>query len=164
MVSQRLMHRTCLLACGRILLGAALFFGGACSQGEGERCQVDSDCSGALYCERGESGNGLCKSAETRNDAAVPVDAREAGAADAPVDAAADAADRADGPADAGAPGEVAVDLAPFTPVDADDIATDVPAGSPDLALDTGSLDGAVVPLIDAEAIDSASFDTGAID
>lgn len=154
------MHRTSWLACGRILLGAALLFGGACSQGEGERCQVNSDCSGDLYCQGGESGNGICKSRDSGNDdAAVAADARDVANAEVPADAR-----RADVATDGSVRSDVTPDLPPFTPVDADVVTPDAPAGLPDVAIDTASVDGPAASPIDTQAIDSTSVDTGAID
>jgi hypothetical protein len=160
MVSQRSMHRTNWLACGRILLGAALLLGGACSQGEGERCQIDSDCSGDLVCPNGASGNGICTSRNSGNDdAAVTADARDVANAEVPADTR-----RADVAADGGLRSDVTSDLPPFTPVDADVATPDAPAGLPDLAIDTASVDGPTAPPVDAQAIDGTSVDGGAID
>jgi hypothetical protein len=39
----------------------ALLLAGGCGQSEGERCQINSDCSSGLYCSEGSSGNGTCK-------------------------------------------------------------------------------------------------------
>lgn len=55
----------------------------ACKQGEGERCQVESDCDEGLLC----TGEGVCKTVESGQQDAQILDAP----IDAPVDAAVDA-------------------------------------------------------------------------
>lgn len=76
-----------------IALAAAAW--SACKQEEGERCQIDEDCSDGLVCNKatqqcaGTSGGGI--------DATVPIDGPEVivdtpiDTADAPIDAAIDA-------------------------------------------------------------------------
>jgi len=59
----------------------------SCKQGEGQRCQVQSDCEAGLQCNVGE---GVCRSASSNTadiDAEPPPDAPT----DAPTDAAIDA-------------------------------------------------------------------------
>ncbi len=50
-----------ILASG-LLLGSAivLLFATGCGQGEGGRCQIDSDCASGLTCHNPETGNGTC--------------------------------------------------------------------------------------------------------
>lgn len=38
----------------------ALLSSSGCGQGEGGRCQVNSDCASGLICSNGPSGNGVC--------------------------------------------------------------------------------------------------------
>ena len=66
-----------------MLLGAALLTGllAGCKQNEGERCQIDDDCSGGLYCELigpTRDVGGYCKSTTSTpviNDLSIkPVD------------------------------------------------------------------------------------------
>lgn len=46
----------------------------SCKQGEGGRCQLDSDCSGALVCNQ---ATGTCQTERTTGgDAGFPIDAR----------------------------------------------------------------------------------------
>lgn len=59
------------LGLGLLVLGGVA----ACKQGEGERCQVESDCDEGLIC----TGEGLCKSVESGQIDAPPVP-------DAPID------------------------------------------------------------------------------
>ena len=63
MVSQRSMRR--IFGSPTFLLGPAiaLFLASGCSRGEGERCQVNSDCASGLTCPAGSTGNGICKPA-----------------------------------------------------------------------------------------------------
>jgi hypothetical protein len=64
----------CLCASALILLLAS-----GCNQGEGERCQVNSDCSNGLRCEGGgATGNGICTSGTPTEDAAAAGDAPQA--------------------------------------------------------------------------------------
>jgi hypothetical protein len=49
--------RFCLLG-----VAASLFFATGCDQGEGDRCQIDSDCASGLRCSDGQTGNGTCVS------------------------------------------------------------------------------------------------------
>ncbi len=51
-----------ILASPIFLLGSAivLLFANGCGQGEGGRCQIDSDCASGLTCDKGETGNGTC--------------------------------------------------------------------------------------------------------
>jgi hypothetical protein len=64
---------------------ASLALGGiaSCSQGEGERCQVDDDCAAGLRCNLGE---GVCRS-NASDDDDIPV----VPPPDAPIDAPTDA-------------------------------------------------------------------------
>lgn len=58
--------------------GAALLLLGAagCKQGEGERCQLDSDCADGLVCNQATT---TCQTTRTSGgDAGFPVDARVA--------------------------------------------------------------------------------------
>jgi hypothetical protein len=82
---------------GRRCLAAVVFTGvlalAGCKQGEGERCEVDNDCSGGLSCDNPKLTGGLCTS---RPGTAPPVDAAldvarppaDTGTPDRPVDAA----------------------------------------------------------------------------
>jgi hypothetical protein len=77
--------------------GALVLLGG-CHQGEGERCEVDSDCAGDLYCAPTPSPhNGVCRpkasvgsggSTGQTNIPSAPVDARVE--PDVPADAGSD--------------------------------------------------------------------------
>ena len=42
-------------------LACCLLFVGSCSQGEGGRCQINSDCASGLTCSD-TTGNGICRS------------------------------------------------------------------------------------------------------
>jgi hypothetical protein len=80
----------------RPFLGAALLLGVAlsgCKQSEGERCEVDTDCSTGLSCNRNGMGNGICGPAGSTPsvDAGRPADS----AAPVTPDAAAAALDQA---------------------------------------------------------------------
>ena len=102
-----------------------------CSQGEGDRCEVDSDCSSGLICSpTGSPHNGVCRpisnpgaGGSTGQDAASPV-------------ATADAA--SDGPA-------VTADVGGGAAADAAAI------------LDAAGADGGVDTPLEAEAVDSLS-------
>jgi hypothetical protein len=59
MVSQPSMRR--ILRTGICLLGLSAMLA-ACGQGEGGRCQVDSDCASGLVCLAPSYGNGTCGS------------------------------------------------------------------------------------------------------
>ena len=79
------------------LAGSLLLFVG-CSQGEGDRCQINSDCASGLFCEpTGSPGNGICQNSNpgtggsTGQDAAGPLVKPDA-SSDVPT-VAADAAD-----------------------------------------------------------------------
>lgn len=104
-------------------------FGVGCSQGEGDRCEVDSDCKGGLICApTGSTHNGVCRSKSSPGtggtgggvgqDAAIPVSHLDAAgdssviAADAGSDGSALAVDLAVGTTDA-------VDDGPAVPTDA---------------------------------------------
>jgi hypothetical protein len=61
------------LLCGLGIL-ASLSFAAGCSQGEGERCQITSDCASGLVCDgAGSTGNGVCRktTSANKNDAAT---------------------------------------------------------------------------------------------
>jgi hypothetical protein len=70
------------------LLGAALLLIGtvaSCKQGEGQRCQVQSDCEDGLQCNVGE---GVCRAVLSGDvDALPPPDAPPNSSIDGPVDA-----------------------------------------------------------------------------
>ena len=58
-------------------LGAAVLLAlTGCSQGEGDRCEVDSDCSGGLTCDLSNTSFGICRSNTTTTapDAAQTID------------------------------------------------------------------------------------------
>jgi hypothetical protein len=56
------------------LLLSLLAAAAGCKQGEGGRCQLDSDCSGALVCNQ---ATGTCQTERTTGgDAGFPIDAR----------------------------------------------------------------------------------------
>lgn len=75
------------------------WFWAACEQGEGARCQVQSDCSDGLICVK---GTGLCQQTSSGADATFVPDASGSGADAALVDAAlVDAAAMIDAAADA---------------------------------------------------------------
>lgn len=117
-----------------LLLPLFLFFTAltalpACKQGEGQRCQLDSDCSGDLVCTIPAGGSrqegGTCQqpggtdAGNTQPDMAKPRDMSPS--TDAAGDAATDGAMPEDGatPADAAAPADAA------TPADAAAAPTD---------------------------------------
>lgn len=83
------------------VLAGTLVLGFGCSQGEGDRCQIDTDCSSGLVC-RGGPKNGVCRAStinpgtggSTGQDAAGP-----ASTSDAASDVLMVAADAADAPA-----------------------------------------------------------------
>jgi hypothetical protein len=61
------------------LAGSLVLFAG-CSQGEGDRCQINSDCASGLFCApTGSPGNGICQNSNpgtggsTGQDAAGPL-------------------------------------------------------------------------------------------
>ncbi len=108
------MHRTWLPT---TLLGAALLLG--CGQGEGGRCQINSDCASGLTCLSGDSGNGRCVSNTSAFDVA-PAPARDA-AEDATPVTAADAKDLLVSLPDA-APDTASADSEAVTPVDAESV------------------------------------------
>ena len=65
-------------------LAGTLVLGFGCSQGEGDRCQIDSDCSSGLIC-RGGPMNGICRAStnpgtggSTGQDAAGPASTSDA--------------------------------------------------------------------------------------
>jgi len=97
-----------------------------CSQGEGDRCQIDSDCSSGLIC-RGGPKNGVCRAStsnpgtggSTGQDAAGP-----ASTSDAASDVLMVAADAADAPATADGV-TVGSDAAPDSDAADDSSATD---------------------------------------
>ena len=62
-------------------LACFLFVAGSCGQGEGGRCQINSDCASGLICYNGTSGNGTCESViQPVTDASiVPSQTEEAG-------------------------------------------------------------------------------------
>ena len=72
------------------LLATISLLGPACKQGEGERCQIDDDCSGSLVCSDSQH---ICVSSAATPDSAQPPDARpdgppaDAGPDGPPVDA-----------------------------------------------------------------------------
>jgi hypothetical protein len=78
----RLFSRPFSLAAALLVVALPLVFAVAgCKQGEGQRCQVQSDCDDGLTCNVGEH---LCRATSTSAvDALPPPDA----AIDAPVDA-----------------------------------------------------------------------------
>ena len=152
---------------------ASVSFAAGCSQGEGGRCQITSDCASGLVCTGSNSqGNGTCsKVASTVNDAAV------ASAEDAPTSGAPDATAQAvdsepegidaqptvdaelatvDSEA-AGIDAQPTVDAEPAT-VDGARTAIDAPSLSPDTGAATppASVDGAIG--------DSSASEAGAID
>lgn len=131
-------------------MGFVLFAGLAglgaygCAQGEGERCEIASDCESSLICEV-TAGNGICRA---RGSANIGADAAGgSGGTDAVVsapDAAVDA--RVDARQDVGS--DVATPDAPNAP--------DVPAApvdvAPDLRLDTSTPDAGATDAGDAAA------------
>jgi len=60
----------------------------SCKQGDGDRCQVQSDCSGGLICNQ---ATGTCQSTTSGADGNISPDARVDGGPDAAADAAVDA-------------------------------------------------------------------------
>jgi len=73
----------------RVVVLAILVVVSACGQGEGQRCQVEADCSGDLVCNR---ATGTCQSRTSGIDGSIAPDARvDAGPVDAAVDASPDA-------------------------------------------------------------------------
>ena len=79
-----------------VLVVASLVAGAitSCKQGEGERCQRESDCSGGLVCNQ---ATGLCQSSQSgadgniQPDANMTIDGPDAEVPDAQVDAEPDA-------------------------------------------------------------------------
>jgi hypothetical protein len=134
-------------------LAGTLVLCGGCSQGEGDRCEIDSDCSSDLVCRfpTDSPHNGICSPISTGSAGSTGQDA-----AGGSTGSAADAA--SDGPVaavDAGSDGSVAavdVDAADDAPAEAADAATGVDAPVVD---DGASVAGDVSP--DAEAADSLS-------
>jgi len=84
MVSQPTMRRIpglpyCLVG----LMAVFLLFAG-CGQGEGGRCQINSDCSSGLTCSEVTGGNGICKSSSAGPSTSDAAPAKDLGE-DAPV-------------------------------------------------------------------------------
>lgn len=104
----------------------------ACGQGEGDRCEINSDCKGGLEC-MGAAPNKICVFVGT----VAPMDAASL---DGPV--VDDASVGQDGPADAASAGDAGVD-APVTPADGPtDARSDVaPDGTGDARPDTAGAD-----------------------
>jgi hypothetical protein len=74
------------------LFAAGLCLLAGCAQGEGDRCEVDSDCKGDLRCERTTGNDGVC-----RAGASTPlIDASTADRAPSDVAATTDVASTAD--------------------------------------------------------------------
>jgi hypothetical protein len=127
------------LLCGLGIL-ASFSLAAGCSQGEGERCQITSDCASGLVCDAaGSTGNGVCRKTTTtgKNDAATEPSPGQ----DASVST----------PDTEPSPGEDASMSTPDTepaPVDSLPAAIDTQAS----AVDAGG------------AIDTGAIDTGAID
>ena len=65
----------------------------SCKQGIGERCQVESDCSGGLVCNQ---ATGTCQSSLSGADGNITPDARQDAGIDAGFDASIDAGIDAD--------------------------------------------------------------------
>ena len=111
------------LACA---LAGTLVLCAGCSQGEGDRCEIDSDCSSGLVCSpTGSPHNGVCRptsspgsGGSTGQDAAGPVSTPDA-ASDGPAVAADTASDDTPVAADSG------VDTALDAGAAADLLATD---------------------------------------
>ena len=91
-------------------LAALVLFVSGCGQGEGGRCQINSDCSSGLTCSEVTGGNGICKSST-----AVPSTSDAAPAKDLGVDVPV-----ASGPE----VGDVGIDGSATTTVDAESIDT----------------------------------------
>jgi len=111
-------------------LAGSLVFCVGCSQGEGGRCEIDSDCASGLICSvTGSPHNGVCK-AKTNPGPVSTADAASSGPVsteDAANDAPAGTADAA-GPADAAVAADgatVGVDTAPDADAAADLSVTD---------------------------------------
>jgi hypothetical protein len=98
------------LTAGGLLLVAVLIAG--CKQGEGDRCETDSDCSSDLMCEQSNAG-GRCTQ---RTGTPAPPDASRdlpTASSDVPVErAASETATPADAPAADAARGDAAGDVA----------------------------------------------------
>ncbi|RMH40446.1 MAG: hypothetical protein D6689_13800 [Deltaproteobacteria bacterium] len=104
--------RSCALALSLVALAAAP----ACKQGEGQRCEIDSDCEDGLICSPGPGGQSVC----VPDTSGTPVDAAPKPMPDASADAA---------PSDA-APPDAGVDAAPPDAAPPDAAPPD--AGTPD--------------------------------
>ncbi len=157
-----------ILRTGTCLFGLAAAFV-ACSQSEGGRCQVDSDCASGLTCKSRETGNGTCEPSgfnPPEPEAALTADAsvnRDV-AADAP--SSADARDSANGFADLASSADGTAANGDGASLSAD------AANGPDVARVTdvaavgdapAGIDGAAGPL-DAGGVDGERLDSGAID
>lgn len=102
----------------------------ACGQGEGGRCQIDSDCASGLRCLGVTNGNGSCgKREDVGPDAATPDDALADLASD-------------------------------HAMTDASDVQADGPGGQDDVGTQTDSkvLD-VDVSRVDAESVDAGGID-----
>ena len=67
-------------ACLRLLCALPLAWCiSACSQGEGEPCQIESDCSSGLVCCAGDSTRGVCRDSCPGNSGGNERDGGEAG-------------------------------------------------------------------------------------
>jgi hypothetical protein len=72
------------------LIAAGLLALAGCKQGEGDRCEVDNDCSGGLTCENPTGRGGQCTSrpgSSVKLDAAPDARVVDAATADRAVDA-----------------------------------------------------------------------------
>jgi len=126
-----------------------------CKQGDGDRCQVDSDCGSGLVCRQtGSPGNGICKSSNpgegtivggTDQDAAVSES--DAASDDSTAEAASDGSDLA---ADAAA----GVDAVLVTDAAASGDATDDSAARVDVLVAADDATVGADAVLDAEAAD----------
>ncbi len=158
--------RTCHLG-----LTAALLCLAACGEGEGGRCQINSDCASGLSCQDGTTGNGKCVSQNpagtTTNDAAV--DVAVASASDVGADtlvtpevdsAEVDAAEIEASPAEVDAtPAEVDAGVVDVAPAQVDVRTVDVAPAQ----VDVRTVDVAPAQ-VDVGEVDSGSLDATQID
>jgi hypothetical protein len=131
-----------------------------CSQGEGDRCQIHSDCASGLECRGGESGNGVCVKPGTSSgkDAAPDTVVKPVS------DAAPDTLAQPDAASDAVTP-DAAPDGAPDTAErPAPDASLDLPPAGPEVGLDGAAPDAPAADSTVPRAPDAAESEAGALD
>jgi hypothetical protein len=139
-----------------------------CAQGEGDRCQVTSDCASGLECQNGDTGNGKCVRPGTSsgNDAAPDTVAKPSpdAAPDSVATPVPDAASETIAKLDA-AP-DAAPDAAAEAPADQPtfDGGLDLTPVGPELGLDGATPDTPAVDSAVPRAPDAPESEAGAID